>query len=104
MSAEHIFEEDPRDPQVILRDLPERERAEFLRQYREAVAAASEPAGYRRLQQVLHVWSLTVIASNQPGYYEELDGVRAGSGPAVPAEQVVPGWSERLAAARARQR
>jgi len=37
--------EDPSDPLVILRDLPERERAEFLRQYHAAVDAAHDPAG-----------------------------------------------------------
>jgi hypothetical protein len=49
---------------VILRDLPERERDEFLRQYHQAVDAAHDPAGYRQL---LHVWSLTAIATGQPG-------------------------------------
>jgi len=33
MSAESAEVEDPNDPAVILRDLPEQERAEFLRQY-----------------------------------------------------------------------
>jgi hypothetical protein len=41
--------EDPSDPAVILRDLPEREREEFLRQYHQAVDAAHDPAGYQRL-------------------------------------------------------
>jgi hypothetical protein len=53
--------EDRLDPLVILRDLPERERAQFLRQYHEAVEAAHDPAAYRRLQRVLRVWSLAVI-------------------------------------------
>lgn len=53
MFAEPVRAEDPDDPEVILRDLPERERAEFLRQYREAVEAveaAQDPAGYRQLR------------------------------------------------------
>jgi hypothetical protein len=33
MSAQPIEEHDPRDPPVLLHALPERERAEFLRQY-----------------------------------------------------------------------
>ena len=37
--------EDPADPLVILRDLPEREHAEFLRQYHQAVDAAHDPVG-----------------------------------------------------------
>jgi hypothetical protein len=48
MSAEPVQVEDPNDPEVILRDLPERERAEFPRQYHEAVDAAHDPGGYRR--------------------------------------------------------
>jgi hypothetical protein len=39
--------EDAADPLVILRDLPEREREEFLRQYHRAVDAAHDPAGYQ---------------------------------------------------------
>lgn len=53
--------EDPADPLVILRDLPEREHEEFLRQYHQAVDAAHDPAGYRQLRRFLHVWSLTAI-------------------------------------------
>jgi Family of unknown function (DUF6247) len=64
--------EDPADPLVILRDLPKPEREEFLRQYHQAVDAAHDPAGYQSLRRLLHVWSLTVIAAGQPGYYEEL--------------------------------
>ena len=41
--------EDPADPLMILRDLPEREREEFLRQYHRAVDAAHDPAGYQQL-------------------------------------------------------
>jgi hypothetical protein len=54
--------EDHTDPLVILRDLPEREREEFLRQYHRAVDAAHDPAGYQHLRRLLHVWSLTAIA------------------------------------------
>jgi len=100
MSAEPVQVEDPNDPQIILRDLPEREHAEFLRQYHEAVDAAHEPAGYRQLQQLLHAWRLTVIATNQPGYYQELAAVRSGTARTTQAEHVVPDWQDRLAAAR----
>jgi len=54
--------EDPADPLVILRDLPEREREELLRQYHRAVDAAHDPAGYQQLRRLLHVWSLTAVA------------------------------------------
>ena len=95
--------EDPADPQVILRDLPQRERDEFLRQYHQAVDAAHDPAGYQQLRRLLHVWSLTAIATGQPGYYEELAAARAGTATAVPVTDAIPDWTERVAAARNRQ-
>jgi hypothetical protein len=104
MSAELVQAEDPNDPEVILRDLPERERAQFLHQYHEAVDAAHDPAGYRQLQRLLHAWRLTAIATSRAGYYEDLEAVRNGTGHTVPAEEVIPDWQERLAAARAQRR
>jgi hypothetical protein len=104
MSAEPAQVEDPDDPEVILRRLPEREREEFLRQYREAVDGAHDPAGYRWLRQVLHAWQLTVIATTQAGYYEELAAIRNGTARTRPAQEVIPDWDERLAAARARSK
>jgi hypothetical protein len=95
--------EDPGDPLVILRDLPEREREEFLRQYHRAVDAAHDPAGYRQLQRLLHVWSLTAMAAGQPGYYEELAAVRAGTAMTVPVSDAIPDWTERASAARDRR-
>ena len=71
--------DDPADAPVILRDLPEREREEFLHQYHQAVDAAHDPAGYQRLRRILRVWSLTAIAAGQPCYYEELAAARAGT-------------------------
>jgi hypothetical protein len=99
MSAEAVQVEDPNDPEVILRDLPEQERVEFLRQYHAAVDAAHDPAGYRRLQRLLHAWSLTVIATSRAGYYEELQAVCSGTAHTMPAEVAIAGWQERLAAA-----
>jgi Family of unknown function (DUF6247) len=104
MSAELVQDEDPNDPQVILRDLPEHERAQFLVQYHDAVDAAHDPAGYRRLQRLLHAWGLTVIAASRAGYYEELEAVRNDTARTVPAGEAIPGWEERLAAARAQRR
>jgi hypothetical protein len=95
--------EDPADPLVILRDLPEREREDFLRQYHQAVEAAHDPAGYRQLRRLLHVWSLTAIAAGQPGYYEELAAARAGTATTVPVTDVIPDWAERAAATRDRR-
>ncbi|MGA2830638.1 MAG: DUF6247 family protein [Streptosporangiaceae bacterium] len=98
MTAQPV--EDPSDPLVILRDLPERERAEFLCQYHAAVDAAHDPAGYEQLRRMLHVWSLTVVAAGQPGYYEELAAVRDGTAPTVPVTEAIPGWAGRVAAIR----
>jgi hypothetical protein len=103
MSAESAGVEDPNDPEVILRDLPEPERAEFLRQFHEAVNAAHDPAGYR-LRRLLHAWRLTVIAASRVDYYEELEAVQCGSAQTMPAEEAIPGWQERLAAARTHRR
>jgi hypothetical protein len=103
MSAEPVQVEDPNDPEAILRDLPEQERAQFLRQYHEAVDAAHDLGGYRRLQRLLHAWRLTAIATSRAGYYEELEAVRNGTAVTTPAEHAIPGWPERLAAARAHQ-
>ena len=104
MSAEPVQVDDPNDPAVILRDLPDRERAEFLRQYHEAVDAAHDPVGYRQLQRLLHVWRLTVIAASRVGYYEELEAVQSGRAQTRPAEEAFPDWQEQLAAARAQAR
>jgi hypothetical protein len=98
VSAQPI--EDPSDPVVILRSLPERERSEFLRQYHLAVDAAHDPAGYEQLRRLLHVWSLAVVATNQPDYYDHIAAVRAGTSATVPVTSVIPDWQERLAAAR----
>jgi hypothetical protein len=95
--------EDPADPLVILRVLPEREHEEFLRQYHRAVDAAHDPAGYQRLRRLLHVWSLTAVAAGQPGYYEELEAARAGTVTTVPVTDAIPDWAERVAAARDRR-
>ena len=95
--------EDPADPLVILIDLPEREREEFLRQYHRAVDAAHEPAGYHQLRRLLHVWSLTAVAAQQPGYYEELAAARAGTATTVLVTDAIPDWPERAAATRDRR-
>jgi hypothetical protein len=67
------------------------------------VDAAHDPAGYQQLRRLLHVWSLTAIAAEQPGYYEEFVAVRAGTAATVPVTDAIPDWTERVAAARARR-
>lgn len=100
MSAEPVQAEEPNDPEIILKDLPEQERAQFLRQYHGAVDAAHDPAGYRRLQRLLRAWRLTVIATSKAGYCEEFQALRAGTARTGPADEAIPAWPERLAAAR----
>jgi hypothetical protein len=90
MSAQPVFEDDPQDPQAILYGLPARERPEFLRQYKVAAEAASrDVAQYKALRQLLHRWSLAVIATNRPGYYEAIEDAKAGRGEAVPLAQAI---------------
>jgi len=49
------------------------------------------------------VWSLTAVATRQPGYYEDLSAVRAGTATTIPVTDAVTDWAERAAAARGRQ-
>jgi hypothetical protein len=49
------------------------------------------------------VWSLTAIAAEQPGYYEELAAARAGTAMNIPITDAIPDWTERLVAARDRR-
>jgi hypothetical protein len=72
--------EDPLDPERILRVLPEGERTTFLTEYRRAVDAARDPAGWKDLRRFLRLWALRAIAIAQPGYYEARDAARAGTG------------------------
>ncbi len=76
--AEH--HEDPLDPQRILRELPDRERANFLAAYREALDGARDPAGWGQLRRVLRLWSGMVIAANRPGFYEAQEAALTGTG------------------------
>ena len=57
-------------------------------------------SGLRRL---LHVWSLTAVASGQPDYYEELAAARAGTATTVQVIDAIPDWAERIAAAKDRR-
>lgn len=72
--------EDPPDPERILRTLPETERATFLLQYRRAVDAARDPAGWKDLRRFLRLWAMRVIAVTEPGYYEARDAARTETG------------------------
>src|SRR5690242_20018265 len=81
MAAEPVEHyEDPLDPQRILRELPGRERANFLAAYREALDGARDPAGWGNLRRVLRLWSGMVIATNRPGFYEAQEAALTGAG------------------------
>ena len=94
-------QEDPLDPERILRVLPDREHETFLAQYRQAVDGARDPAGWKHLKRFLRLWAGRAIAANRPGFYEARDRALAGTGggmllddaiPAVPHGQVeLPG-------------
>jgi hypothetical protein len=49
------------------------------------------------------LWSLTAVATRQPGYYPELAAARAGTATTIPVTDAVPDWAERVAAARDRR-
>lgn len=73
---------------MILRDLPEQERPEFLRQYRAALEAARDDvARHKDLRQLLHRWRLVVVAATRPGYYEAIEAARTGTG--VPLDEAI---------------
>ena len=81
MAAEPVEHyEDPLDPQRIFRELPGRERADFLAAYREALDGARDPAGWGNLRRVLRLWSRMVIATNHPGFYEAQEAALTGTG------------------------
>jgi hypothetical protein len=82
-------QEDSLDPERILRVLPEGERAAFLIQYRRAVDAAHDPAGWKDLQRFLRLWALRAIAVAQPGYYEAWEAARTGMGGGMPLEDAI---------------
>ena len=81
--------EDVLDPERILRVLPEGEQATFLIQYRRAVDAARDPAGWKELQRFLRLWSLRSIAVAQPGYYEAWEAARTGAGGGMLLEDAI---------------
>ena len=69
--------EDPLDPEQILRSLPERERETFLAEYRRAV---DEATGWPELRRLLRLWAWRAIAVAEPGYYEDRERARGGTG------------------------
>lgn len=89
MSAQPVHEEpDPRDPQVIHDQLPAEVRPAFLSEYRAAVDAAHDPAGYHALQDTLQTWRLLAAAYAKPDFHQRYEDVRAGVGEYVSMDEV----------------
>jgi hypothetical protein len=88
MTAEPI-RDDPLDPQLIVADLPEDERAFFLSQYREALEDARDPAGWQRLRRVLRLWRMHADAAGSPGYQQALDAARSPAGNGMALDEAV---------------
>jgi hypothetical protein len=80
MPADLPQQEDPLDPERILRSLPDRERETFLAEYRRAVEEARDPARWSELRRFLRLWAWRAVAVAEPGYYEARDRARAGTG------------------------
>ncbi|WP_141579748.1 DUF6247 family protein [Actinomadura sp. WMMA1423] len=79
------------DPQVLLRRLPEEERAYFLAQYRKLASAAVESGtGYAALQRFLGVWSIRARARRPSGdeVTARIREIRDGA-PTVPVEDFI---------------
>jgi hypothetical protein len=94
MTVQPLLDPDPDDPAEILRALPEEYRAQFLREYADAVVAASDPAQYRALREFLRLWRLHAYAASQPGFAERMawarEAVRTGDwGETIPLENVI---------------
>ena len=71
-------QEDPLDPERILRVLPDREHETFLAQYRQAVDGARDPAGWKHRKRFPRLRAGRAIAANRPGSYEARGRALAG--------------------------
>jgi hypothetical protein len=86
----------PEDPSEILRVLPAKWHEQFLSEYHGALDAAHEVWRFQQLREVLHLWRLRAVAYSKPGFEQAMQAAREGRADEfVPAEQVIPGWSDR---------
>ncbi|HEY3002643.1 MAG TPA: DUF6247 family protein [Kribbellaceae bacterium] len=77
MAAEPAFE--PVDEaEAILDALPERWRAQFLEEYRQALDAAHEVWRFHQIRDVLRVWHLRAVAYSRPGFEQAARTARDG--------------------------
>jgi hypothetical protein len=49
------------------------------------------------------LWRLRAVAYSDPGFDARLEAARSGVGEGTPIEDIVPGWAEKVAAARRRR-
>lgn len=90
MSTQPVGYDDAHDPAHILSRLPEREREQFLSEYRVAAeTAAHEVWRYRHLQQLLHTWSMRAVACNKPDYYASREEAGSGAGEYTSLDDVI---------------
>lgn len=103
MTAQPADDYDPDDPVEILRVLPAQFHEHFLAEYDAAVAGARRPEQYRHLHHVLRLWRLRAAAYSDPGYEARLASARTSSDDWTPIEEIIPDWTERVAAAQRRR-
>jgi Family of unknown function (DUF6247) len=89
LPADPPHQEDPLDPERILRALPGHERETFLAEYSRTVDNARDPAGWPELRRFLRLWSFRAIAVHQPGYHEAWDQANAGTGGGMLLEDAI---------------
>jgi hypothetical protein len=79
---------DPRDPEEILRRLPQSEREAFLSEYRTALDAAHEVWRFRQLQDVLTRWGLVALTTTHPDYADSLAEARSAATPGMTLDEI----------------
>ena len=86
----------PDGPSEILSLLPAKWHEQFLSEYDGALDAAREVSRFQQLRNVLHLWRLRAVAYSDPSFEQAMQATREGrTDEFVPAEQVIPGWSDR---------
>ena len=86
----------PDGPSEILSLLPAKWHEQFLSEYHGALDAAHEVWRFQQLRDVLHLWHLRAVAYSDPSFDQALQATREDqTDEFVPAEQAIPGWSDR---------
>lgn len=89
MTAQPLDQAGPDDPAEILAVLPEPWHAQFLAEYRAALADAQEVRRWHELADLLHRWHLRALSYSDPEFEASMQEARD----ARPEDLVtVPGW------------